>query len=91
MIDQKQSCWREEEADFSNLLHKQYPESSSTKCVNNKSYLIPAVGFITPRLLAVEGRREGRQCVLLSETSEVGLPSELATKSLLPHPSSAKQ
>lgn len=78
MIDQgKQSCWKKEEADFSELLHKQYPESSNTKCFNNKSYLIPAIGFLMPRLLAVEGRREGRQCVPLSKTGEVGLPSFL--------------
>lgn len=78
MIDQgKQSCWKKEEADFSKLLHKQYLESSSTKSINNNSYLVPAVGFLMPWLLAIEGRREGRQCVLLSKTGEVGLLSFL--------------
>lgn len=70
MIDQgKQSCWKKEEADFSKLLHKQYLESSSTQSINNNSYLVPAVGFLVPWLLAIEGR----QCVLLSKTGEVGL------------------
>lgn len=91
MIDLEQSCCEKEEADLSDLLQKQYPESGSTKCLNNKSYLIPAVGFLMPQLLAAEGRREGRQCALLSKTGEVGLPSKLAAKSLLPHPSSANQ
>lgn len=78
MIDPgKESCWKKEEADFSKLLHKQYLESSSTKSINNNSYLVPAVGFLMPWLLAIEGRREGRQCVPLSKTGEVGLLSFL--------------
>lgn len=79
MRDQEeQSCWIKEEGDFSKLLHKQYLDGSGTKSINITSYLIPALGFLMPWLPAVEGRREGGQCVLLSKTAEVGLPSSLA-------------
>lgn len=77
MIDQgKQSCWKKEEADFSKLLHKQYPASRSTKSGNDRSSLIPAAGFLTvPSWL---GRQEGGLAVCaVSRAGGLALPSFL--------------